>query len=1426
MARIFISHSSKNNPAAIALSDWIIAGGWDENPFLDLDPERGIAAGERWERALYEAENRCEVVLFLVSRQWLESEWCLKEFHLAQKLNKRLFSVLIDDLSRSDLPSELSSTWQTVNLASGNDHDMFRVNLPDLSKEEHVTFSRSGLSSLKAGLNKSGLNPCFFAWPPEDDPNRSPYPGFRPLEAEDAGIFFGRDASIINAIDRLRGLRERGAPRILVILGASGAGKSSFLRAGLIPRLRRDEANYLILPVIRPSTVAINGINGLINAIVEAFKGQGKPVNRANIEAAIDGGVFKLLPILTQLIANAQTPEISGYTHLFPPTLIISIDQAEELFLTEGATEAQNFLTLLRELTLTSTITVIVLFTIRADSYERLQAAKPLDDLKQEIFPLPPMSRGSYQTIIEGPAQRLKDSKHSLIFDPALTQALLKDIEEGGGKDALPLLAFTLERLYRQYGADGDLLLEEYQTLGGIRGSVQAAVNAAFLAANADPTIPTDPTERLKLLRSALIPALAGIDPVTRTPRRRVARISEIPQQAHSLIHCLVEARLLTTDRIPDTGETIIEPAHEAFLRQWDELQGWLEEDSASLLSLASVQQAARDWNVRDQNPDWLSHDSGRLEDAEHLLGRQDFARLITPIERAYLHACRVLHDERRNRELEEAKVLALTQKKVAHRTRMGLIVASILLVVASGAAYFAFQQADEAKQQTEKAEQRSVMLATSAVQSLIAEGDLDAALLLLIDGSRWFNNTTSADESRLRLALTDTLLETSKVKRNKLFPNMQVFETDSALLLVNPVTYDIFKLTDSIFPPRLVEGTPIESSIDDMQQSKEGGDVIVLRKNLEVERINLITGERHKVGVFPPPQSLPGRVYSEYDRAKITENGLVVRSFSFDQPEGDSESLARRYIQIMDTYSGQIVEGEEPFDVSAYERAPDGSIHAFKIGHGEGLPKKPDEMRTFMVKQIENKLLFKPVPMNKRKFISLLLGDCVGEMRDALQAKVIKEFYFDYPSVMHPVSCNKVGNQYLFWEQSGGSGGLFEEYTLLEPNKGDFEDVKEIFSQASERIQSLTDPDSDPDFADFTRVNIDSKTGAIAVLLNRDVMVLKNSKLALDYRHPNTPTIARFAGPDHLIVVESDEGQLVEHNWGNVSNKNEWLFSTSTKTIIEDENREKPVNTLHHGTCVGNDIPRENYDVMPDGRNIEIVYENSDMDDDSVKNEIRVLGGQEPIILNLEGVRTEYGCVQFSENWKEMLIVEIEGVSIYDLERVLASASLEAGKIGRLPSASIVSSAFFVPNTGEIVTSDGSSRVLIWKREMNQTSWQSTVLHFGENPIHYAEPDANGGNLILLENPTAGSTIHGLLYSVSARQKWFDLGEEYKWLGAAFNDKQEVVVAHNTRWTDVFPMLPLNRLVELAKKELSTWCHPKIEGDYRSSPCWPSSFE
>ncbi|WP_375459101.1 TIR domain-containing protein [uncultured Enterovirga sp.] len=677
MSRLFISHSSQNNAEAAALLKWLREQGWDD-VFLDITPDRGIAAGEKWERSLNEAASRCEAVLFLVSRPWIASRWCRKEYDLARRLNKRLFGALVEVIPVAELPSEVTETFQMVDLASGQDHRMIRTELPRTHEEIHVTFSNEGLARLKDGLARAGLDPRFFAWPPDADPGRSPYRGLKALEAEDAGIFFGRDAPIVEGLDMLRGLAEAAAPRLFVIIGASGAGKSSFLRAGLLPRLARDDRTFLALPVIRPEGGAVTGESGLLPALEAALAARGIPQSRAAIRTALAGGAATLKPLLARLAGRAQTvmPDAEGAAK--PPMVTISIDQAEELFRQDC--EGEELLAFVRDLVTADDPAVIVLFTIRSDSYDHLETAKPLEGLRQRTLPLLPMPRGAYQTVIEGPAARLAGTNRPLAIEARLTQRLLEDIERGGGSDALPLLAFTLGQLYLDFGGGGALRLEDYEEFGGIRGAIEAAVRRAMVAADHDARLPRDPASRLLLLRRGLIPWLANVDPETASPRRRRVPLSDIPREAEPLIRLLVEQRLLSIDRsvLRDTAgervETTIEPAHEALLRQWGLLRGWLEEDFSALTILEAVKRAARDWVANARGQDWLNHTGTRLAEAETIAARQDLAGDLGETARDYLAGCRTRDDaeeEARLQRIENERRLAESQLRLAEADRL-----------------------------------------------------------------------------------------------------------------------------------------------------------------------------------------------------------------------------------------------------------------------------------------------------------------------------------------------------------------------------------------------------------------------------------------------------------------------------------------------------------------------------------------------------------------------------------------------------------------------------------------------------------------------------------------------------------------------------------------------------------------------------------
>jgi WD40 repeat protein len=543
MSRIFLSHSSNDNDSAVALRDWLAAQGWND-VFLDLDPVLGLAPGERWQNALKLAADRCEAVLFLISPNWLSSRWCLSEFLLAKQLGKRLFPIIVGDVSIASLPLEMSSDHQVVDIV----HDP------------------QGWEKLKHGLKRAGLDADSFTFPA----GRRIYPGFEPLTEDDAAIFFGRDAQILRGLDRLRLMRDAGAERMMVIVGASGAGKSSFLRAGLWPRLRRDDRNFWPLPVIRPERAALSGRSGLHAAFEGALADPrisahpalaSFPRSRAALGDTLSSeGPERLLAA----IRLAAAPLSEGMSS---PTLVLCIDQAEELFDQEGGGEGDSFLRLLAA-TLETTSHLLVILSIRSDAYPSLQIEPRLAKIAREPFDLPPMPESSLRAVIEGPA---RFAVPPLKLEPAFVDALLADAK---GQDALPLMAFTLNRLTREYGADHTLSLKNYESSGGLRGAIGAAVNEALDRARG--SVSRDERELETLLRQAFVPHLARVNEAGEFARR-IALATEIPQPSRALVDVLIEARLLIRDRSA-RGE-MIEVAHEALLREWPLLRRFLDAD-------------------------------------------------------------------------------------------------------------------------------------------------------------------------------------------------------------------------------------------------------------------------------------------------------------------------------------------------------------------------------------------------------------------------------------------------------------------------------------------------------------------------------------------------------------------------------------------------------------------------------------------------------------------------------------------------------------------------------------------------------------------------------------------------------------------------------------------------------------------------------
>ena len=154
MSFIFLSHSSANNAQALALAQWLEGNGWSDY-FLDISDTRGLKPGSQWQGALKNASHRCEAVVFLVSRAWVDSNWCVAEFLLAKQLGKKIFGVLVEDIPIGKLPVELTSEWQLCDLVKGDARVMFDVERDPLVPPTRVELSEVGLTALKRGLQSA-----------------------------------------------------------------------------------------------------------------------------------------------------------------------------------------------------------------------------------------------------------------------------------------------------------------------------------------------------------------------------------------------------------------------------------------------------------------------------------------------------------------------------------------------------------------------------------------------------------------------------------------------------------------------------------------------------------------------------------------------------------------------------------------------------------------------------------------------------------------------------------------------------------------------------------------------------------------------------------------------------------------------------------------------------------------------------------------------------------------------------------------------------------------------------------------------------------------------------------------------------------------------------------------------------------------------
>ncbi len=541
MAHIFVSHSTLDEEQAKRLLAWLRAEGFDQT-FLDVDKHGGIAPGTEWEKKLYREMVRAEAVILVLTKNWLDSKWCFVEFAQARALGKAIFPLIETPKGETYVAPDIQNLDLTLDRVGG--------------------LERLAVELRRIALDAQGQ----FPW----DIARSPFPGLLAFDEADAAVYFGRDDDIRRLIERLNARRAQGGAQLIVLLGASGSGKSSLMRAGLLPRLKRDKRNWIVLPPFRPQ---LHPIDELAQTVTIAL---GQPAEWRTWRERFSGP--NVLDALFELARDLRAAHGGNEAQI-----LISIDQGEELFGAADKNEAAQFFTLLNAM-LDERLPFLTLMGLRSDYLNQVQQTAALTAPFEE-FSLKPMPIDRVRQIIEGPAQVA-----GLHVDGALVTAAMKD---AATDDALPLLAFALRELYDRSGKSKQFSLTDYRALGDDSQGLSPLENVVRRRAEEVLSAAKPGADDLAALKEAFVPAMVRINAEGEYVRRP-ARLDDLPAKALPLLDRLGKARLLVTRQEDKT--TYVEVAHEALLRKWPLLRGWIDEEREFLIGKEQLKQELNDW--------------------------------------------------------------------------------------------------------------------------------------------------------------------------------------------------------------------------------------------------------------------------------------------------------------------------------------------------------------------------------------------------------------------------------------------------------------------------------------------------------------------------------------------------------------------------------------------------------------------------------------------------------------------------------------------------------------------------------------------------------------------------------------------------------------------------------------------------------------
>jgi WD40 repeat protein/serine/threonine protein kinase len=616
---------------------------------------------------------------------------------LVESLTQReqeILSRIIAGMSNQQIASELVITLGTVKWYV---NQIFRK-LNVRSRVQAIVRAR------ELNLITSGSGTAVLATIPTEDFNpENPYKGLQAFQAADNQDFFGREKLVQKLVARLSEASKYG--RFLAVIGPSGSGKSSLVKAGLIPALWRGDLKgsekWFIVEML-PGSHPLDELEIALTRIAT------RPSADLGEQLARDK---RGLVRASQLILPEDKSEI-----------VLVIDQFEELFtLVEDEPQRRHFLELLYAAVTEARSRVRVIITLRADFYDRPLHYPDFGELMHaRIETVLPLSAEGLEQAIARPAERL-----GAVFEPGLVSTIVGDVHYQPG--ALPLLQYALTELFER--RQGRLLTHEaYREIGGTVGA---------LAKRAEDIYNELPEQARQLTRQMFLRLVTlgegTEDTRRRTPRSELLALASDADVMDEVIDIFAAYRLLSLDNDPGTRTPTVEVAHEAILREWERLRLWIVDNREEIKMQQQLAHSTEEWLNAKKDTSFLA--SGlRLEQFEKWA--KETTQALTSDERAYIEAS--LAERARQTHLETER--QQHEVKLERRSRnflLGLVAVLLLATIgAFGLTSAAVNQSNIAQVERLRAEQQSRIaqareLVGYATNALNSDAELSTLLAL-----------------------------------------------------------------------------------------------------------------------------------------------------------------------------------------------------------------------------------------------------------------------------------------------------------------------------------------------------------------------------------------------------------------------------------------------------------------------------------------------------------------------------------------------------------------------------------------------------------------------------------------------------------------------------------------------------------------------